>query len=74
MDEIKLSDIANGGVIPYSVQEKLEKEEQNNKMQKKQHLQYLLHDLLITIISVLLSNADRIYTFISNLLNNLLGD
>ena len=70
----KIPGIVRGTVLPYSVQEKIAKEEQEKKDRKKQSLKQFLHDLTITVISVLLSNSDKIFIFIANLIKILISE
>lgn len=70
---LKLPNIVTGRVIPPAVQEKILKEEKDKRFHKKQRRQQFFHDLLIAVISVLLGNVDRIFTFVSNLIKNLLN-
>lgn len=66
---LKIPDIVKGSVVPHSVQAKISQEEQQKAIQRKQ----FYHDLIITVIGVLLGNIDRIISFIVNLLTNLLN-
>ena len=72
--KIEFPQVVKGCVVPYSVQEKIAKEEQSKTNNKKIQTKQFLHDLTITIISVLLSNIDRIFIFVSNLIKNLIGE
>ena len=74
MKQFNLPDIAAGKVIPHSIQEKILKEEQEKLEHKKNKRQQFWHDVLIAIIGVVLSNADRIYLVISNLIQTLLNE
>ena len=65
----KIPSIVKGSVVPHSVQAKINQEEQQKTIQRKQ----FYHDLIITVIGVLLGNIDRIINFIVNLLTNLLN-
>lgn len=69
MKKFDLPGIAKGTVIPYSAQVKMLKEEQEKREAKKNIRKQFFHDILIAFISVLISNADRIFHFILKLLN-----
>jgi len=62
--KIKVPSIAKGCVPPYSVQEKIAKEDQV----KKERIKCFWRDLIIAIVSALIGNIDRIIGFISNLI------